>query len=115
MSLLSGGSHGACWSSWSYNICDVTGFTFLSLSTSRSTGDALARGADGAALSEWDLGVGTVFQLLADNFVAQDGSRVAHADATRLRLPHVLVAIALAFLHAAAGLLVILFLTFDKG
>lgn len=58
-----------------------------------------------AALSNGNDGVGTVAQLVADDLIAQHGTRVTHADATRLRLPHVLITVVAAILDAATQLI----------
>lgn len=113
--LFSWGSHRTGWSPRSHNICYVSWFPLLSLSTWQARGGRLVSGTDWTALPKRDLGFGTVFQLLADDFVAQHRTGVANTDATRLWFPHVLVPIELAVLRAAAWVLVILLLAFDNG
>lgn len=53
----------------------------------------LGIGADRAALSVWDDGVGAVGCVLADHLVAHDGSTVADADLAGLGFPYILVVV----------------------
>ena len=61
-------------------------------------------GADGAALSEGDFGVGAVGGVLADHLVAEDVAAVADADLARFGFPHILIVVRQPVLDAAPGL-----------
>lgn len=114
-SLLSWWAHGAGWSSWSYNISNISRLSFLTLSARYSNGWRWVSRADRATLSKWDFRFGTAFNVLADYFITQDSSGVAHTDATRLRFPHILVAIALSVLYTAQNVLLVVILTSHNG
>lgn len=57
--------------------------------------DSIGVGADWAALSVWDDGIGTVGRVLTDHLVAHDVSAVADADLARLWFPYILVVVQL--------------------
>lgn len=61
-------------------------------------------GADGAAFSEGDFGVGAVGGVLADHLVAEDVAAVADADLARFGFPHILIVVRQPVLDAAPGL-----------
>jgi len=52
-------------------------------------------GADGAALSVGDDGIGAVRRVLTDHLVAHDGAAVADADLAGFWFPHILVVVQL--------------------
>lgn len=58
-------------------------------------GSTISVGADRAALSVWDDGIGTVGCVLADHLVAHDGSTVADADLAGLWFPYILIVVQL--------------------
>lgn len=70
----------------------------------RSGHGTVGVGADGAALSEGDLGVGAVRGVLADHLIAEDVAAVADADLAGFWFPHILVVVCQSILHAAPSL-----------